>query len=122
MRARISERVPSRDASTYPIHTTHTQHTQQTHTHTHITNMASKTASNMKHPVKRSTGSQLRMLGLTDNFWEEGKYKRAVKRIEDGASLADDLSKMVQERCVKSVCLCVCVFKLCACVLRDLMS
>jgi len=34
----------------------------------------------------------------TLNFWDVGSYKRVVKRIEDGATLLDDMQKMLLER------------------------
>jgi hypothetical protein len=36
---------------------------------------------------------------LTGNFWEIGKYKVALKRINTGAKLCDEFVKMVNERC-----------------------
>lgn len=32
------------------------------------------------------------------NFWDVNSYKRTVKRIDDGARLCDDLSKLLTER------------------------
>ena len=34
----------------------------------------------------------------SDSFWEIGKYKRTVKRAEEGFRLSEDLIAMVQER------------------------
>lgn len=34
----------------------------------------------------------------TQSFWEVGNYRKVVRRIDDGAKLTSDLTKMIQER------------------------
>lgn len=38
------------------------------------------------------------LVAKTDSFWDIGNYKRVVKRIDDGARLCSDFTKMAQER------------------------
>ncbi len=46
----------------------------------------------------RSEEDLLSAVAKTDSFWDIGNYRRAVKRIEDGARLCSDFVKMAQER------------------------
>ncbi|KAJ7998923.1 hypothetical protein DPEC_G00210020 [Dallia pectoralis] len=48
----------------------------------------------MSGPYNESAGQE----DATDSFWEVGNYKRAVKRIDDGHRLFNDLMNCIQER------------------------
>jgi hypothetical protein len=38
------------------------------------------------------------VFATTHNFWDAHQYRRVTKRVDDGASLCDDLSRLVDER------------------------
>lgn len=53
-------------------------------------------ASELKNFTKSE--EELDVIAQSQSFWDVGNYRRVVKRIDDGARLTTDLSKMVQER------------------------
>ena len=41
------------------------------------------------------------VMSMEANFWEAKRYMRVVQRINDGATLCDELINMAKERCVQ---------------------
>lgn len=48
--------------------------------------------------LNRSEEDLLDVQARSESFWDIGNYKKVVKRIDDGARLCGDLTKMAQER------------------------
>ena len=48
--------------------------------------------------LNRSEEDLLDVQARSDSFWDIGNYKKVVRRIDDGARLCSDLTKMAQER------------------------